>query len=337
MSTKSEIIKILEENRGVTVSGSILADKLNVSRAAIWKAIKELRREGYNIHAGTNRGYSLSTDSDLLSAEAILLYLRNTSVNISKENIHVYKTLDSTNQLAKKMAVEGAAHGTVVLSEEQTNGRGRLGRSFFSPKGTGIYMSIILRPAGTAETALPVTTAASVAVSRALSQVIGIETQIKWVNDIYLYNRKICGILTEAVSDFETGTIEAVILGIGINYSTPQQNFPDDIKNTAGSVLNQTDNISNVAGTQTILSRSRLAAAVIDNVMTLAEDLDPALYIDEYRAKCFILGKDITVYQGNSRYDAKALDIDSKGGLVVQKSDGTSIVLNSGEVTVRTK
>lgn len=337
-STKSHILKILEENRGLPVSGAVIAGSLNISRAAVWKAVEDLRKEGFEIQAVTNKGYSLSSGSDILSAEGIMLDLIKTNVNIKKEDLHIYKSLESTNLTAKKMAVEGAAHGTVILSEEQTKGRGRLGRSFFSPKGTGIYMSIILRPSGTAEKAVPVTTAAAVAVCRAISSVLKVETCIKWVNDIYMSNRKICGILTEAVSDFESGSIESIILGIGINYSTPAAHFPDDIKNIAASLYSEPEMTpGSLKHSADKPSRNKLAAAVIEQVLALTENLDPADFMEEYKSRCFIIGKDITVYRGNEIYNAKAVDINNEGALIVRKTDGSEEILNSGEVSVRSK
>jgi BirA family biotin operon repressor/biotin-[acetyl-CoA-carboxylase] ligase len=324
-STKSKILTLLEENRGQTLSGSDIAKKLNISRSAVWKGIEELRKEGYEIHAATNRGYSLAESSDLLSAEGISLWLTNPA--ITKDSIHIYKSIGSTNQEAKKAAVAGAGHGTVILAEEQTEGRGRRGRSFFSPKGTGIYMSVILRPQGTAEEAVLTTTAAAVAVSRAISRVLEIETRIKWVNDIFVGDQKVCGILTEAVSDFQTGTIESLILGIGVNVTTGKESFPDDIRKTAGSLL----------PTQASVSRNRLAAAILDELFKLVDCLDSEDIMDEYRARNFVPGKQITVHCGNEIYDAKALDIDPQGGLVIQKSDGSIHTLRSGEVTIRTK
>ena len=222
MSSKSNILQILEKNRGTYVSGEELAQQLQISRSAIWKAISELKKEGYQIISVTNKGYCLSDATDVISAEGIGPYLTNGS----QDMIHVFKTVDSTNLVAKKMALEQAPHGTVVLAEEQTAGRGRMGRSFHSPAGSGIYMSFILRPNLTSNDAVLITTAASVAVARAIEEVTHIHTGIKWVNDVYMNGKKICGILTEALTDFESGGIESIILGIGINFSTAVSSFP---------------------------------------------------------------------------------------------------------------
>ncbi len=322
-STKSKILALLEGNRGQALSGTDIAEKLRLSRSAVWKSIEELRKEGYGIHAVTNKGYSLSEDSDILSAEGLLLWARDPSITPNK--IHVFKSIGSTNQEAKKMAVAGAGHGTIVLAEEQTEGRGRLGRSFFSPTGTGLYMSVLLRPRGTAEEAALITTAAAVAVCRAISQVLKIEAGIKWVNDIFVGDRKVCGILTEAMSDIQTGVVETLILGIGINVTTKPDHFPEDIQNTAGSLLR---------GQSTVL-RNRLAAAILDELLRLLPSLGSKELMDEYKTRSFIIGKQITVYRGKEVYDAKALDIDCKGALIIEKADRSRETLRSGEVSIR--
>ena len=323
MSTKSKILALLEGSRGQALSGTDIAKKLQLSRSAVWKSIEELRKEGYEIQAVTNRGYSLSEDSDILSAEGLLLWAQHPS--ITRDKIHVFKSIGSTNQEAKKMAVAGASQGTIVLAEEQTEGRGRLGRSFFSPMGTGIYMSLVLRPRGTAEEAALTTTAAAVAVCRALSQELHIEAGIKWVNDIFVGDRKVCGILTEAMSDIQTGVVETLILGIGLNVNTKREHFPEDIQNIAGSLL----------PAQSPVSRNRLAAAILDELFRLLPHLGSQELMDEYRARSFITGKWVTVHRGNEIFEAKALDIDFRGALIIEKADGSQETLRSGEVSIR--
>ena len=227
MSVKQSVLQALEENRKICISGEQLAKTLNISRSSVWKAIKSLKDEGYCIAATTNKGYRLETGSDVLSYEGMLPWLAPQNKNLT---IKVYKTIGSTNQVAKKMAIDGEAQGTVIISEEQTQGRGRMGRSFFSPAKSGIYMSLILRPNVYAHEAVLVTTAASVGVCRAIEKVTDKNPQIKWVNDIFLDDKKICGILTEAVTNFETGLVECVIIGIGLNFRLPEENFPAGIK-----------------------------------------------------------------------------------------------------------
>lgn len=327
LTTKEKVLGLLEENRGKVLSGTVIAKSLELSRAAVWKAIEELRKEGYTIDAVTNKGYSLPEGSDLLSVEGILMHLSD--MPIQREQIHVYKSIDSTNQLGKRMAVDGAAHGSVFIAEEQTDGRGRRGRSFFSPKGKGLYMSVLLRPTGTAEEAVLTTTAAGVAVCRALSKTFNIEADIKWVNDVFLNGRKICGIMTEAVSGFESGTIEFLVLGIGVNVSTVEEEFPSDIRAIAGSLLSGSGNDT------ASFSRNALAAAILREVLAIAANPAAEEFIDEYRSRCFVLGRQITVLCGSTSYPAKAVDIDGRGALIVEKEDGTIEILNSGEVSIR--
>ncbi|MEG1870124.1 MAG: biotin--[acetyl-CoA-carboxylase] ligase, partial [Oscillospiraceae bacterium] len=218
MSVKSSVLQMLEANRGNSVSGQQLANELGVSRSAVWKAIKALETDGYAIEAVTNKGYLLASSNDLISAEGINNYL---AAQYKKLPITALKTVSSTNTHARMMAANGAKHGTIVVSEEQTNGKGRMGRTFFSPEGSGIYMSIILRPNTHTTNAVFITTAAAVAVCRAIAKLTVAKPTIKWVNDIILRDKKICGILTEAVTDFENGMVESVVVGIGINFKEP--------------------------------------------------------------------------------------------------------------------
>jgi BirA family biotin operon repressor/biotin-[acetyl-CoA-carboxylase] ligase len=334
MSTRANVLKTLEENKGLTVSGEELASRLNISRAAVWKAIQELRREGYRIDAITNKGYCLAPESDVLSAEGILPHVK---APFTADRIHVFKTLESTNLTAKKMALDGAAAGTVVVAEEQTKGKGRMGREFFSPPAGGIYMSLILEPRFDTAKSVLITTAASVAVCRAIENITGISCRIKWVNDIYLGEKKICGILTEAVTDFESGRIDHIVLGIGINYSTARNAFPEELSGIAGSLFEET------AEAET--SRNRLIAEVINQVLAINEGLEAREFIQEYKARSFVLGKEILVIPtagpGKERdltagVPGTAVDIDENGGLVVRYRDGSVQTLSSGEISIRT-
>lgn len=334
MSTKDKVLKILEENKGSSISGEDIAVQLNVSRSAVWKAIQELRKEGYTIEALTNKGYSLSTDNDVISVQGILPYINNPDI---KNRIYVYKTIESTNLTAKKMALDGALPGTVVIAEEQTQGRGRRGRSFFSPADTGIYMSILLKPNFDPSKSVLITTAASVAVCRAIEAVTGIYSQIKWVNDIYVQDKKVCGILTEAVTDFESGHIEHIVLGIGINFKTSSNDFPQDIRTIAGSIYQ--------GNTKGMASRNQLIAEIINELFVINEKLEAREFIKEYRSRSMVLEKEIKVIKGGSYVDmnsalesapmAIAIDIDEDGGLVVQYPDGSRETLSSGEISIR--
>ena len=218
MKLKDRVLNELESNRGKTLSGAQLAQTLEVSRTAVWKAIEELRKDGFEISAATNKGYTLKSDDNSLSAEGIKAILGKTGYDI-----HVEKTVTSTNTVLKELAKDGAPSGYVLLAQQQTAGKGRLGRRFYSPDKTGVYLSVILRPKLTIENALFITTSAAVAVSRAIETISNnkVKAQIKWVNDVYVDNKKVCGILTEAAVDFESGGLEYAVLGIGVNILAP--------------------------------------------------------------------------------------------------------------------
>jgi BirA family biotin operon repressor/biotin-[acetyl-CoA-carboxylase] ligase len=191
MAIKDAILKTLEENRGTPLSGEALAAALRVSRTAVWKAVRQLRAEGHAIDAATNRGYALAADSSRLSVPGIALWLADAAAS---EKIHIFDSLESTNLTAKKMALAGNAHGAVVLAEEQTGGRGRLGRSFDAPRGDSVYISFILRPPADVRVSQLLTVAAAVAVSRTVETLTAPPAgrcQIKWVNDVLVDGKKI--------------------------------------------------------------------------------------------------------------------------------------------------
>lgn len=321
MSVKKELLKILEKNREKDLSGQELADRLMVSRTAIWKAMKELREEGYRIEAVNNRGYRLAGETDILSEEGIRLELTNEAV----KEVAVFRTIDSTNLEVKRRALQGEKEGLVVVSESQTAGRGRLGRSFFSPLGTGIYFSILLEPKLNATDAILLTTAASVAVVRAIRRVTDLEPSIKWVNDVYLGDKKVCGILTEAMTDFENSSIQYIVVGIGINYKEPPEGFPEEVKDIAGALVGGDEKIP----------RNKLVAAVLDEFFTIYEELPDRHFMEDYRRWSNVLNQDVKYLEKDIWHFAKAVGIDDDGGLIVRDKDGKEKILKTGEITLR--
>lgn len=237
-------------------------------------------------------------------------------------NIIVMDEVDSTNLELKRLAKGGAKDGTVVVADYQTSGRGRLGRSFFSPAGSGIYMSLLLKPSFEEERATLVTTAVSVAVCRAIERVSGKRPLIKWVNDLYLDDKKICGILTEAIRNAVSGKIEYIVIGIGVNCTKTE--FPDDIKNIAGSVCEKAENFS----------RNELIAEIIKEINIMGDFADSKNFIDDYKQRSLVIGKEIRIL-GESEELAKAVDIDENGGLVVRLVSGETKILSSGEISIR--
>ena len=253
MALKTALLQILEEHRDAPVSGQALADRLHVSRAAVWKAMKALQAEGHRITAVTNRGYQLERDSDVLTPQGIRCRLRPAYQDCA---IRVDARVPSTNTQAKKLAADGEAAPSLLLADGQTAGRGRMGRAFFSPPGTGLYMSVLLRPAVQAEELPLVTLAAAAAVCEAVEEAAGVSTRVKWVNDILVDGRKVAGILTEAVGDLESGTMESVVVGIGVNVA--QTAFPPDIADMAASLAMQGYSVSPDALAKVLLTKPKL-------------------------------------------------------------------------------
>lgn len=324
MSTKHRILELLEQNRGDSISGERLAGILNVSRNAVWKAVKELEKEGYSIEAVTNKGYRLSDQNDIVSIQGIKPFLSPQS-KLYAENIKIYKTLESTNKTAKEMAVAGAEHGTVIIADSQTKGRGRYSRSYFSPSG-GLYMSIILRPEVlNFENPTSVTAFAAVAVCEAIESISEKTPKIKWVNDVLIDEKKVCGILTEAVTDFESGSLDWIVLGIGINVYIKTEDFPDDLQTSATSIF-PNEKMFGV--------RNKLSAEIINRI--LGYDITPreAEIFRKYKNRLAILGNQVTVIQNKNEYKATVIDIDAAGHLVVKNENGEIITVSSGEIRV---
>ena len=324
MTTKERILALLEENRGTPLSGEVLAEELGVSRTAVWKAIKDLQKAGHAIAAAQNRGYTLDTDSEVLSEQGVRLFLRNKSLNLV-----VAQELESTNLTAKQMAAAGAPHGTLVVADSQTAGRGRRGRSFASPPGTGLYLSMVLRSALPMQSAVLVTSAAAVAVCRAVERICGASPGLKWPNDPVLEGKKLCGILTELSLEGETGRVQDLVLGIGINVSQRPEDFTPEVREIATS-------LAQALGRP--VSRPALAAEVIRELDRLYAALtagEIAPYLAEYRRRCVNLGRTVRLLGPDGGETAEALDIDGDFGLVVRTADGGIRTVRSGEVSVR--
>jgi BirA family transcriptional regulator, biotin operon repressor / biotin---[acetyl-CoA-carboxylase] ligase len=325
MSTKNQIFRLLMEHRGESVSGQTIGSTLGISRAAVWKGITALRKDGYPIEAITNKGYCLSGTEDYLSAEEIKARLRP---EIPPMEIRVFDTVESTNKTAKEAALSEPDHTIIFLANQQTAGRGRLGRSFYSPENTGLYMSILFRPTFDLHHSILITTAAAVAVVRGIEALSPIKLDIKWVNDIYYNDKKICGILTEAISDFETGRIGYVVLGIGINCFDAA--YPEALNGIAG----------NLGGGFT---RNQLAAEIIKQWNLLLPTIENREFLEEYRSRSIVLGKEILVYPAGDKEGegvlAQVLSIDDDGGLLVRylagPDKGQAKTLSGGEVSIR--
>ena len=319
--TKNAILELLRQHTDVYVSGTELAKALSISRTAIWKGIEQLREEGYEIDSVTNKGYRLSSASDVLREEDVRKYLTAEGLDV-----RVYRSITSTNTVLKTMAEEGAPEGRCLIAGEQTAGRGRRGRSFYSPPDSGIYLSVLLRPALQAVDATSITACAAVAVAEAIESLAPVKAEIKWVNDIYVDGRKVCGILTEASLDCESGQVNYLIVGIGINTRVPASNFPEELRSIAGSAC----------GEKPIPElRCRLAAGGRSRLMHYYGSLTDKAWFDEYRRRSLVLGKEINILApGKEPEPAVALDLDRDFALVVRTESWELRRLNSGEVSV---
>jgi len=318
MTVKEHVITALKAADGF-LSGGELAATLGVSRNAVWKAVKALETDGYVIESVTGRGYRLVA-GDVLSADTIQQLSGRTDWPVQ-----VYDTLPSTNRTAKMLAEQGAAEGTVVIAASQTEGRGRLGRTFCSPPDTGLYMSIILRPSLPLDQVLLLTVAAAVAVCRAVEAVSDHHPQIKWVNDIYCHGRKVCGILTEASVDTQTGALDYAVLGIGINVRTPSGGFPPELSTIAGALSDGADGPD----------RNTVAAAVLRCFAKEYATLDRKAFVEEYRRRSMLEGCRVNVTTPLSTTEATAVCVDEACRLVVRYDDGREEALSSGDVSIR--
>ena len=323
MSTKKYVLELLESKRGQSISGEHIAEQLNVTRNAVWKAVKELEKDGYKIKAVPKKGYCLREDNDILSVQGMLPFLFDERIS---GRINIHASLESTNKTAKESAISGAEHGTIIIADYQTAGKGRYGRSFFSPPGHGIYMSFCLRPAQQRWITAPtlVTSHAAVSVCEAVETTTGKMPKIKWVNDIFLDGKKICGILTEAVTDFESGNLQWIVVGVGINFITPETGYPEDIRHTAGSVFSEN---------KPTVTRNQLAAEIVNRMLMFENQCADTMLI-RYKKRLMMLGKKVVINGLSGHFDATIIDIDDIGRLIVKKDDGEILSLNSGEVSL---
>lgn len=333
-TTKDSVLRKLEQSQDSYVSGASMARELDVTRNAVWKAVAALRREGYRIDAVTNRGYRLADDNDLLSVSRISSYLP-AGLPLS---LSVRRKVDSTNAEALRRASEGAPEGTVVIAEEQTAGRGRRGRGFFSPAGTGIYLSVLVRPGLPADRAHYLTCAAAVACAEAIEACTGVAASVKWVNDVYCRGRKVTGILTEGSFDLESGVLDHAVVGIGVNVKPPRDGFPAGIAQTAGSVL--AEEAGRTAARASAV-RCRLVAEIVARfwaeyeILSAADSDAPSRsLLERYRDRCFLLGRHVVVGVDGRRVRALAVGIDERFRLVIELPDGTRRALSYGEATM---
>jgi BirA family biotin operon repressor/biotin-[acetyl-CoA-carboxylase] ligase len=320
MSLKGEILEKLKSVFPSHVSGQSIAESFGVSRSAVWKAVNRLKREGYPIEGSPRRGYRLTAPSDLLTRENLLLLLKTRT--FGRSGYFHHREVTSTNDVAKLLAREGCPHGTVIVAEAQSRGRGRLGRSWLSPPGAGVYFSLVLRPDFEPPLAPRITLLAGVAVARAIQSLSSLEPKIKWPNDVLLGERKVAGILMEM--EAEADLIHYLVLGVGVNANMDRAQLPESLNAT-----------SLFLETRTTHSRCELLARVLYELESLWDELlsrgfEPVA--EMWRKMSFTLGKIVKVEKKEEILCGQAEDIDEHGCLLVRDQEGRIHRVSHGEV-----
>ena len=323
MTTKEKLLALLEDSKGTFFSGEEIARTLQVSRAAVWKAVNALREDGYTIDAATNKGYRLSPDSDILSPQGIRRFLKPEYRDL---DLTVLPTAPSTNALVREKANQGRPEGCIIIACEQTDGRGRYGRQFFSPVDSGVYLSLLLRPtAYSPQQATCLTAAAAAAMCQAIEAVTGQQPGIKWVNDIFLHGKKVCGILTEAAVGLETGTLNYMVLGAGVNLYPPVKGFPEEIQSIAGSVLEHS----------CPEAKNRLVGEFLNRFWYFYTHPECRAYLEDYRARSLAIGRRVTVLSNGQAVSVYAYGIDDDFRLLVRYENGDTEALSYGEIRIQ--
>lgn len=319
---KAEIIRLLKDENGY-VSGQELCERLGVSRTAVWKVIKRLQSEGYKIEAVRNKGYHLIETGNAMTEAEIKSCL---GPGILGQEVVYYQETDSTNTRAKYLAEEGAGEGTLIVAESQRTGKGRRGKSWSSPPGASVYMSLVLRPDITPVQASMLTLVTALGVSEGIRSLAGVTPQIKWPNDLVLDGKKLCGILTEMSTELEI--IHYVVVGIGINVNT--EKFPPELTATATSLWLETGRR---------LSRASLIGAVVGSLEQYYTKFlsvkDLSILKEDYESRLANAERPVTVLDPAGAYRGICRGIDRQGALLVEREDGTLCRVLSGEVSVR--
>ncbi len=320
---RASILSILRQNAGEYLSGEELSRQLDVSRTAVWKHIRLLKQEGYEIEAHSRLGYCLRQTPDLLLPDEIRAH-RN--VRLLGKEIHHFMEIDSTNNEAKKYAAAGCPEGTLVVAEAQNGGRGRLARGWFSPVQKGIWLSAVLKPLLRPIDAPKFTLLAAVAITRAIRNVAQVECGIKWPNDILFQGKKLVGILTEMSAEIDV--INYIVIGMGINVNIDSDEFPAEIAGIATSVA---------AAAGWPIARIELLTAILTELESLYYTaINEGFFkiLDEWRALSITLGHTVNVVGVNQQFAGVALDIDAEGALLVDTAHGIERVV-AGDVSVR--
>ncbi len=315
----NKILNIFRSSNGEFISGEEISEKLKVSRAAIWKHIDKLRKEGYEIEGEPHVGYRLISTPDRLTEDEVSYGL---GTKIIGKKIHSYDSTDSTMDIAHRLAQSNAPDGTVVFSEGQSKGRGRMGREWTSPKGKGAYMSLILRPDVSPADAPKITLMSAVAVANAIRKATHLGALIKWPNDILINNRKVCGILTEMSA--EINTVKYIVLGIGINVNTAKADLPKEaasLKSESGHTVDR------VEFTRELLRE-------LERQYHIFKEKGFKKIIEEWKDLSHTLGEEVKIACHDRKIEGIAVDLDSSGALVVRLDSGFTEHITAGDVVM---
>lgn len=321
--TKDSVLTILR-NENNYISGEKISNMLGISRAAVNTAVKTLRADGYEILSSTNKGYYLNAVPNCVTTNELSAYLTEQRMKL----VFCADSVDSTNNKLRELALSGAPDGQVVIANEQLRGRGRRGRDFISPKDKGIYLSMLFHPDSLPSDIVEITAWTAVAINNAIQTVCGFRAGIKWVNDLVLNQRKVCGILTEMSVESESGYIQYVIIGIGINVNENKDDFPEELRKIATSLSMETN---------TEYSRAYLTAEIIKELdkMCKAWPEEKTYFLDAYKKDNITLGKEIFIVRNSEAKQGVAISIDDNFSLNVCYKDGSYGNMSSGEVSIR--
>ena len=322
MTTKEDVLLALRSSEGF-VSGQELCDRLQVSRTAVWKRIQQLKEDGYEIASVPNRGYRILGSPDTIAGQEVSTRLHTKWIG---RPIHYFEQITSTNQYAKRLGEEGCGEGVLVIADEQTQGKGRVGRSWSTPPGTAVAMSLLLRPQIAPERISMVTLVMGMAVAQACRSCFKVDAGIKWPNDVVIGGRKLCGILTEMSA--EMNAVHYIVIGVGINVNV--SSFPEDIAQTATSLSLELGRQVNRAGL--IAEVMRYFEAYYEEFLR-AQDLSGLM--NQYNAMLVNRDRPVRVLQPSDSFEGIAEGINEKGELLVRREDGTVETVYAGEVSVR--
>ncbi len=320
-SSKDRVLAQLEARKGRFVSGESLAKAIGVTRNSVWKAVRALQDDGYRIESVTGKGYKLEQNTSRLSAVSVERFLTHPEIRVE-----YHETIGSTNERAKEIAPSCEHETVLIVANEQTAGRGRQGRSFDSPSGSGVYFSLIIHPDFQTSEIPLITSYAACCLAQSIDELTDCTAQIKWVNDVFVNGRKVSGILTEASFSAENMRLSHVIVGIGINVMKPTGGFAEEAQSIAGSLTTMPSDQNDL--------RAQLVAGTVNRMLDGLADIPDKPHLDDYRKRSLLTGKHVAIEEGTQRYKASVLGINDDFSLRVKLEDGNVKALIAGDVHI---